>query len=53
MNSSSVHLLVLLYLQEGCETGEGSTYGVCFIDTSIGKFYVSDSGLSVVIRYSP
>ena len=27
--------------QEGVETGQCSTYGVCFVDTTIGKFHVS------------
>ena len=34
---------VLCYcvLQEEVKVGGGSTYGVCFVETSIGKFHVS------------
>ena len=33
-------IVVNVLLQEEAEVGGGSTYGVCFVDTSIGKFHV-------------
>lgn len=38
-DSSSTYLLAICEKVDG-NSGSGQTYGVCFVDTSIGKFYV-------------
>ena len=34
---------VVLQMGSNSETGSGPTYGVCFVDTTVGKFYVCHS----------
>ncbi|PIK37037.1 DNA mismatch repair protein Msh6 [Apostichopus japonicus] len=39
-DSQSSYLLAVAERSEGDTVGEESTYGVCFVDTSIGKFHI-------------